>query len=362
MATTKQMAKIRAIVIDIVRNDPSITDKEIIYAKVQSELKFSDVKMFKIHRDIKEIARLELKHIKEMRDAIILLKRFNAARDVSYDPERSRVYAKRDYDVAKIFGRLIISIVSHYGTVSFTMTGSEPASVKWVEEMESYGLYPRLSSVIEAMNAEYTDTDASELVLENISSSVYDDLTMRYSKYNTDGHAHHAIMLMCYRYTAYNAWSQCWTLMSYDRPDVFKPLLNNVELFGAPFNVRNDTRMFGTLFPDTDAPFGGIGRYTDLAEKIIADNDLGIQYNIQVNPPYLESIMNDLVPIVHKLAQRNNVFVMYPTWTDNKGYQEMSRMFKQQSLITEAVDTMTGQIIPNVESTLFYDLNPDYVV
>ena len=108
------------------------------------------------------------------------------------------------------------------------------------------------------------------------------------------------------------------------------------------------------MFPDTDHYFGGYKRYIELSKFILEKNKNKQYFNIHVNPPYVEEILNDLIPIIRNFLQYdNNVLVMYPTWKDLNAYIQLMKTFPKFKYITNAYDMWTHEKITNVTQLKF---------
>jgi hypothetical protein len=279
------------------------------------------------------------------------------ARSCTIPPADYKRTRKLKYEVGVVFGRLLISLVPLVDTLNIkvnpALSKHREIIDKWESELKDKGIIPHKQVLIDTLNTyvpqNVSRTDRVDSIPKNLMAHLK-------ARYNGDSCVIDAIELMLVRYTTYDAWSQCWTLHPDDsiKNEVFNPELDNIELFGAPFNVQRSTLYFGTLFPDTDTPFGGIMRMKELVLKIVEDNKEGIRYNIQINPPYVETVLADCVQAVYCLLANNNIFVMFPSWTDNPSYIRMGEIFKHSKTLNRAIDMWTGDTIPHVSSTLFW--------
>lgn len=162
--------------------------------------------------------------------------------------------------------------------------------------------------------------------------------------------------LVYMRYCTFNMWTQCWTYDPEDAVPYDDKSLKRIELFGAPFNTQVDTYKFGTLFPDIDGVFGGDATYSQMVKFIQAQNEQGERFNIQIAPPNVPRILDDLVNIIPQLQHKNRVMIMFPYWTDHDAYIAISKMFSNHKIITRYVDMWTGKPVTGkaMKSTLFW--------
>lgn len=277
------------------------------------------------------------------------------------------------YELNNVFGRFIISAISFgKGTTSRLMginDSHNPYLEKWESEMRKIRLEPDRETLINILNHHEPILSPADLRIPDVREEIDNQTIIRmqnkyiaYSGAMTGSKKSYAKFLahvtkVYYRYMTYDSWSQCWTMLPEDRPDFKSKELKTIEMFGAPFNTQADTYIFGTIFPDTDNPFGGIGRYKDLYKKILKDNKKGIFYNIQINPPYVESIMDDLVPIISKLkSNKNKTMVMFPAWTDSKSFQSVKAMYDNEKIIDKSLNMFTNEVIftKNTKSYLWW--------
>jgi hypothetical protein len=231
---------------------------------------------------------------------------------------------------------------------------------KWEAELKEKQIILNTNKMINILNTyvpkpEYIivpELDIKALIPEK----TYDRMLYRYqSQGNKPENFHLACKLVYLRYNTYDAWSQCWTMCDEDRINFANPKWKTIELFGSAFNTQKDTYLFGSLFPDVDGPFGGVSRYIDLYQRILDDNLNGTYYNIWVDPPNLETILEDLIPRISNLKKNNNVFCMFPTWKDSIAYLSLEKMFNGIMLLGCHQDMWTGKKMYPGKSTIFYD-------
>jgi hypothetical protein len=300
---------------------------------------------------------------------------FKTAKLASYkNPKKDKT---TDYGADKIFNRLIISMLSfskHTLNDGFRLFRIDQRSLidkeiitKWQQEMNDLGIESDKNQMIKILNGYEPVLEKNPIVQDP--KSIIPPYTVKrmfekYTKYSKGSWNNFRILanIVYMRYVTYSAWSQCWTMTPNDRKSVDsyrdKSLLN-IELFGAPFNTQVDTYIFGTLFPDTDKPFGGIMRYENLYEYILNENEKGVRFNIQISPPNLIFIIDDLPGKVRELKKNdNNILIMYPWWEDSYGFKEMEKIFTYRKDVYAYLDMFTGKIITGgsrIHSVLFYD-------
>lgn len=149
------------------------------------------------------------------------------------------------------------------------------------------------------------------------------------------------LVIMIYRYNALNAWSNCWTL-----PDTWKKENNySIELFGAPFN--SESPIFGSLFPDVDKYFGGMGDYNHVLEYI---GELEEVQNILINPPFIDRVLDDVVQKLD-LLKLHNYHMIYPHWVNSEVYKKLLDTYKHIKHIQYIDKYKGGDLI--VDTTLF---------
>lgn len=342
---------------------------ELVTDIINNELRISD-RYFELYRYIK---------YKNILNEVFLRNILWRAKSLSYfNPEKNR---KIDYEANNAFNRLVISYLTFinqnpYNPFFLINTENKNELVvldKWVNEMKEKNIMYNPNGLIESinntqtLNRNFIDSDIMTFekqipyIKDKINPLTYDRMVKKYINYNNiinnknmEEHINYRIAMVFYRYTTYDSWSQCWTLTKKDYPSFKNVAYKNIELFGSPFNTQLDTHIFGTLFPDTDKYFGGIMKYQDLANYIIQENNNGEYFNIQISPPNLENILNTLPEIVRKLKVKNNIFVMFPNWTDNKGYREIEKMFDNKKIINSYLDMWTGKEVTISKSALFY--------
>jgi hypothetical protein len=304
---------------------------------------------------------MENKLIKEMIYRKIL---WTAKKNSYHNPKKNKMI---DHEANNAFGRLII------GLLTFILKQHEPIIIidkknpkvmkfikKWEAELKEKQIILNTNKMINILNTyvpkpEYIivpELDIKALIPEK----TYDRMLYRYqSQGNKPENFHLACKLVYLRYNTYDAWSQCWTMCDEDRINFANPKWKTIELFGSAFNTQKDTYLFGSLFPDVDGPFGGVSRYIDLYQRILDDNLNGTYYNIWVDPPNLETILEDLIPRISNLKKNNNVFCMFPTWKDSIAYLSLEKMFNGIMLLGCHQDMWTGKKMYPGKSTIFYD-------
>jgi len=125
------------------------------------------------------------------------------------------------------------------------------------------------------------------------------------------------------RYGALNTGSQQWSLPQSHYNYLYTMHGVRNEGFASPLNSRlmgKTNARFGSLFLDTDAPFGSIGPFFEI-------NLLEHPGNWVVNPPYSEDLLEQSAQYTLDAATKANqtgksflAFYIMPAWTDTKAY------------------------------------------
>lgn len=130
-----------------------------------------------------------------------------------------------------------------------------------------------------------------------------------------------AEMLM--RYKSIISKSQHWNIPTKIYENLVKLYDINVEGFASPLNSQLlkilEKPKFCSLFPEVDGPFGSIGDFFNA--------DLS-GYNIVANPPFIESLMNDMVDKIEKTfkSKKETLFVVcVPFWNDAEFYKKLEK-------------------------------------
>lgn len=113
-------------------------------------------------------------------------------------------------------------------------------------------------------------------------------------------------------------------------PIVIKYLINSynllLECYASPIN--STCKKFCSLFPETDAPFGSLGRFDNLLISEILDLEPEEkQFSIEINPPFIETIMDyatdRIIEILHAAQESHKdiiIFYLTPHWTDTRSF------------------------------------------
>ena len=307
---------------------------------------------------------------------ISIKKILNKARDSTYiNPKNSRSIA---YEVNNVFNRFIIGMLSFSKHVDLEdrlfivdrRSKVDKEIVKnWLENLKIRSIPVDdadkiLINIINNYNPQLDDKITIYDMTSKIPKTTLERMMKKYQNYSVEkkikwSYKDFKILsnIVYLRYDTYQAWSQCWTVNKRNTVSYKNPKLKTIELFGAAFNTQIDTYIFGSLFPDVDSPFGGIMRYNKLIEFILEENEKGIRYNIQVAPPNVIEILNDLAEKMPILKRGNKILIMFPAWTDAQSYKDMEAMFKNKKNIFEYIDMWNGQNIKgkSIKSTLFWD-------
>lgn len=141
------------------------------------------------------------------------------------------------------------------------------------------------------------------------------------------------IAKMVLRYASILPHGQQWAVPVAQYEHLYSKFGIRYEGFASPLNSRlisyGDT-YFCSLFPDTDAPFGSIGRFfdTDLLRPL---GKVGEQH-WAINPPYIDSIMiraaQKICAACEEAAETEGsefmCFFIMPAWEDSESYRLLS--------------------------------------
>jgi hypothetical protein len=137
------------------------------------------------------------------------------------------------------------------------------------------------------------------------------------------------------------------------------------EAFASPINSRlfgkKDGR-FCSLFPDIDSCFGSIGSFFDV--------DLDRSGNWVVNPPFIESIMNDSAKVVlaHLACNKSQTFFfIIPAWKDSLTYKSLHESKYNRAELellggTYFFEDPSGKKMWTKASSIYFALSNDDVV
>jgi hypothetical protein len=131
------------------------------------------------------------------------------------------------------------------------------------------------------------------------------------------------------RYSATNAYSSSWGIPRRVAEYLYSDKRESnfgLEGFASSLNARiigerPDAPRFGTLFPDVDAPFGGVASFFDVEPGKNVESHLWV-----VNPPFVEPILDRAADRVVELAEINPEFFAVffgPRWEDSAYYQKL---------------------------------------
>jgi len=130
------------------------------------------------------------------------------------------------------------------------------------------------------------------------------------------------VLIMLLKYSSMLSAGQQWSAPQ----SFFDYIYSNYEVkyegFASPLNSRlmlKPGAKFCSLFSEVDNIFGSIGNFFDVDEY----NDEG--KNWLVNPPFIESILEQASLKSIKLAKNGLVIFIMPNWTNSKCYQNLSR-------------------------------------
>jgi len=303
------------------------------------------------------------------RDKLMVEKRYRSilytAKKLSYfNPKQNK---KIDYEANNIFGRMIITLLTFTETSDKLVFKIKEDKIskkiieKWESEMNEKRIKYNKNAMLNVLNGNIRPfnikleiPDVKKLINPKVMKRM-EDKYYKHANNPTNAGFIEASTLVYIRYNTYDAWSQCWSVNNKDVNYPGDPKYMNIELFGSPFNTRKETSVFGTLFPDTDKEFGGYKRYFDLYHFILRMNKNKLYFNLFINPPFVEEIMDDLVDIVYDLKKTNNVVVLFPHWKNQEAYKTVKTFFDHFRINTEVHDLWTDTIITGVKTTTFFD-------
>jgi len=128
----------------------------------------------------------------------------------------------------------------------------------------------------------------------------------------------------------------------------------NIELFGSTFNTR--LKYFGCLYKEVDEPFGGLGEYDYILDKLIKKEPLmwrdTVIYDkndiikIQVNPPTVYILLRKLWDMIKELmsVRKAIIYLGYPNYMIDE-----IKSYKYSTYIDEATEFISyehNRLIP----------------
>lgn len=130
------------------------------------------------------------------------------------------------------------------------------------------------------------------------------------------------IMKMLLRYSSMALGGQQWHVPSKWYKWIIEKYDADIEGFASPLNSQlvlyKKNPKFGSLFIDTDKPFGSIGNIFDVDSKLLRGKTM------VNNPPFVLEIMDKLCKYQHKLLAKIKlrIILIVPEWRDTYYYKK----------------------------------------
>jgi len=254
---------------------------------------------------------------------------------------------------------------------------NDPANVKMVSELIEKRIVKKdrahkiMISIVKLVN----DTIDS-IVIDSNSEIVCDKTNIRYgSEYTVLNITNRLLQLVEYggcenalrvsmRYDTLLSNGQQWGIPQCHVDYLYSTWGVRNEAFASPINSRlfgKKDAIFCSLFPDIDSHFGSIGSFFD--------TDLDRSGNWIVNPPFIESIMNDSANVV--LAQLANdkpqtFFFIIPAWKDSLTYELLHESKYNRSELelsggTYFFEDPSGKKIWTKSSSIYFAMSDDSI-
>jgi hypothetical protein len=113
-----------------------------------------------------------------------------------------------------------------------------------------------------------------------------------------------------------NQWAMYDDLIDYLKVNGYK-----IEVFGSPFNTRLE--FFGSLYPETDTPFGSLGNYDYILQQLIDKKPLYWRdtlvfsktdvVKIQIGPPCVFDVVLNVWKLIQKLMDVRPAMIHFGT-------------------------------------------------